>query len=79
MPSNPALDIFSGEFNKQLFQEQRINKYLRSNIRQPTLGLTPPPRGVTARNRDPFDFFGTLFSNPATAGLNPLIRLNQTV
>jgi hypothetical protein len=38
-----------------------------------------PPRGAALRSRNPFDFFGTLFTTPATRDLNPMMLLNQTV
>lgn len=52
---------------------------LKRPIRSPMLQPVAPPRGATARNRNPFDFFGTLFTTPATAGLDPLTNLNQTM
>jgi hypothetical protein len=50
-----------------------------SSIRAPLLAPVAPPRGATIRSGDPFDFFGTLFTTPATSGLNPITNLNQTV
>ena len=49
-----------------------------NKIRQPVLGSTPPPRGATARNRDPFDFFGTLFAGSKT-NQSPMQMLNQSI
>jgi hypothetical protein len=45
----------------------------------PLLKPIKPPRGAALRSRNPFDFFGTLFTTPATRDLNPMMLLNQTV
>lgn len=45
---------------------------------RPLLNPVAPPRGATIRSSDPFDFFGTLFTNPATSGLNPITNFNKT-
>ncbi len=45
----------------------------------PLLAPTAPPRRRRRRSDDPFDFFGTLFTNPATGGLNPTNLLNETI
>lgn len=47
--------------------------------KKPFLAPVAPPRGATIRSSDPFDFFGTLFTTPATSGLNPINTLNKTV
>lgn len=49
------------------------------NIRYPLLRPVKPPRAGMRRSGDPFDFFGTLFTTPATAELNPMSLLNRTV
>ena len=51
----------------------------KKGFRQPFLKPTAPPRRQRRRSTDPFDFFGTLFTAPATAELNPMTLLNQTV
>lgn len=45
----------------------------------PMLRPVQPPRRRRRRPSDPFDFFGTLFTDPATQGLNPVIALNEMV
>jgi len=51
----------------------------RKGTTLPLLKPVAPPRSGTAiRSSDPFDFFGTLFTNPATSGLNPITNFNKT-
>ena len=47
--------------------------------KRPLLKPVKPPRRRAGRGNDPFDFFGTLFTTPATSGLAPIDLLNQTV
>ena len=55
-----------------------LAEYQRKQKR-PALKPTAPPRTGLRRSGKPFDFFGTLFTTPATEELNPMVLLNQTV
>jgi hypothetical protein len=61
---SPVSDVFTSLFDR------------RPGI--PRLRSVPSPR-KTVRSQNPFDFFGTLFTTPATNELNPMALLNQTL
>lgn len=71
-------DFFRG---KRLQSKESFIAKLRAmgSAQPPLLGSVAPPRGKTIRSQEPFDFFGTLFTTPATAGLNSMAALNATV
>lgn len=48
-------------------------------INQPLLKPVQPARRRRRRSSDPFDFFGTLFVDPATQGIDPISSMNRTV
>jgi len=61
-----------GDFMKAAFKNKK------KTTLPPVLKPVAPPGGATIRSSDPFDFFGTLFTNPATSGLNPITNFNKT-
>lgn len=68
-------DVQSGRIDLaalvQASQRRRLTELkLAGTPRTPFLQPVAPPKGRTFRGLNPFDFFGTLFTQPGTAGLN---------
>jgi len=72
-------ELVETAYQSPSFLDKILSKFEQDPIRRPLLKPTKPPRGRATRNTTPFDFFGTLFTGPSTAELNPMTLLNQTV